>query len=166
MSFNLLLIIALVVLICTVTDGYKKGMVKTLVSLISLLITCIVLFLISNALGSYFSGRFFNLVITLLLLAAICIVHHLLNIVFFSAKLIVKLPIVHSLDKLLGVVVGILESVLIFWTIYSFIIFRDLGILGQVIVDYTRDSQILTALYENNYLAYWIEQLGQNIHFI
>ena len=149
MNLNLLLVIMAVVLICMVMDGYKKGMVKSLISLISLLITCVVLFLIG----------------TILLLAAIGLVHHLLNIVFFSAKMIVKLPIVHSLDKLLGIVVGMLETVLIVWTIYAFNIFRDLGTLGQVIVDYTRDSRILTCLYENNYLAYLVEQLGQKLPF-
>ena len=58
---------------------------------------------------------------------------------------------------------GILETVLIIWTIYAFNVFRDLGTLGQVIVDYTRDSKILTYLYENNYLAYLVEQLGQKL---
>lgn len=165
MNLNLLLIITAVILLYMVVDGYKKGMVRSLISLISLLITCVVLFLLGNALSSYFDGRFFNVIITLLLLAAIGLVHHLLNVVFFSAKVISKLPIVHSLDKLLGIVVGILETVLIVWTIYAFNIFRDLGTLGQVIVDYTRDSKILTCLYENNYLAYLIEQLGQKLPF-
>lgn len=165
MNLNLLLIITAVILLCMVVDGYKKGMVRSPISLISLLITCVVLFLLGNALSSYFDGRFFNVIITLLLLAAIGLVHHLLNVVFFSAKVISKLPIVHSLDKLLGIVVGILETVLIVWTIYAFNIFRDLGTLGQVIVDYTRDSKILTCLYENNYLAYLIEQLGQKLPF-
>ena len=154
MNLNLLLVIMAVVLICMVMDGYKKGMVKSLISLISLLITCVVLFLIGNGLSSYFDGKIFNVILTILLLAAIGLVHHLLNIVFFSAKMIVKLPIVHSLDKLL-----------IVWTIYAFNIFRDLGTLGQVIVDYTRDSRILTCLYENNYLAYLVEQLGQKLPF-
>ena len=165
MNLNLLLIITAVILLCMVVVGYKKGMVRSLISLISLLITCVVLFLLGNALSSYFDGRFFNVIITLLLLAAIGLVHHLLNVVFFSAKVISKLPIVHSLDKLLGIVVGILETVLIVWTIYAFDIFRDLGTLGQVIVDYTRDSKILTCLYENNFLAYLIEQLGQKLPF-
>lgn len=163
MSFNLLQIIMVIVLVCMVMDGYKKGMVRSLISLISLLITCVVLFLVGNALSSYFDGRFFNLILTLLLLGAIGVVHHLLSVVFVSAKMISKLPIVHGLDKLLGIVAGILETVLIVWTIYAFNIFRDLGTLGQVIVDYTRDSKILTYLYENNYLAYLIEQIGQKL---
>lgn len=166
MNLNLLMIIAAVVLLCMVMDGYKKGMVRSLISLISLLITCVVLFLIGNALSSYFDGRFFNLIITVLLLAAIGLIHHLLNAVFFSAKMISKLPIVHSLDKILGIVAGILETVLIIWTIYAFNVFRDLGTLGQVIVDYTRDSKILTYLYENNYLAHLIEQAGEKVPFL
>lgn len=162
MNINILTIAIVVILICMIMDGYKKGMVKSLISLVSLMITCVVLFLIGNALGSYFDGRIFNLILTLLLLGAIGILHHLLNVAFFSAKLVSKLPIVHSLDKILGIVVGILETVLIIWTIYTFNVFRDLGTLGQVIVDYTRDSKILTYLYENNYLAYLIEQIGHN----
>ena len=71
MNLNLLLIITAVILLCMVVDGYKKGMVRSLISLISLLITCVVLFLLGNALSSYFDGRFFNVIITLLLLAAI-----------------------------------------------------------------------------------------------
>ena len=88
MNQNLLMIIAAVVLLCMVIDGYKKGMVRSLISLISLLITCVVIFLIGNALNSYFDGKFFNLIITVLLLAAIGLIHHLLNAVFFSAKMI------------------------------------------------------------------------------
>ena len=38
MNLNLLLIITAVILLCMVVDGYKKGMVRSLISLISLLI--------------------------------------------------------------------------------------------------------------------------------
>ena len=74
MNLNLLLVIMAAVLICMVMDGYKKGMVKSLISLISLLITCVVLFLIGNGLSSYFDGKIFNVILTILLLAAIGLV--------------------------------------------------------------------------------------------
>ena len=61
MNLNLLLVIMAVVLICMVMDGYKKGMVKSLISLISLLITCVVLFLIGNGLSSYFAVSYTHL---------------------------------------------------------------------------------------------------------
>ena len=162
---NLMLIVLVILLIFNVVSGYKKGMVKSIISLVSLIVLCILATLITQGMKSYVKGQVANVIVVLILLSLLGIVHHLLGVVFFSAKMISKLPIVHSLDKLLGVVAGILETVLIVWTIYSFNIFRDLGTLGQVLVDYTRDSKILTFLYENNYLAHWIEQIGEKMPF-
>ena len=50
MNLNLLLIITAVILLCMVMDGYKKGMVRSLISLISLLITCVVASVLSRTL--------------------------------------------------------------------------------------------------------------------
>ncbi len=163
---NILLIIAGVVLLCNIVDGYKKGMVKAIISFVSLIILCIVVALIGNGLQSYFDGQFVNVVIMVLLLGIVGIAHHLLGVVFFSAKLIAKLPIVSSVDKILGVVVGILETVLILWTIYAFIMMLDMGMIGQQLLEYTRDSSILTWFYEHNYLASWLEQLGAQFRII
>lgn len=157
---NILLIIVAVLLLFNVVDGYKKGMVKSIISFVSLIILCVVTALIGNGLQSYFDGEVLNVVIMVLLLCVLGIVHHLLGIVFFSAKLISKLPIVHSLDKVLGIVVGILETVLIIWTIYTFAMMMDLGMIGTQIVEYTRENSTLTWFYEHNYLAYWVQKLG------
>ena len=166
MTLNLLTIIFLVVMLCGIVDGYKKGMVKEIISFISLIITCLVVVLLGNALSSYFDGKIINVIIMVLLLCLIGIVRHLLGVVFFSAKVISKLPIVHWLDKLLGVVVGILETVLILWTIYTFIMFMDLGMIGQQILELTQESQFLTWLYQNNYLAYLVERISSEITFL
>lgn len=157
---NILLIIVAVLLLFNVVDGYKKGMVKSIISFVSLIILCVVTALIGNGLQSYFDGEVLNVVIMVLLLCVLGIVHHLLGIVFFSAKLISKLPIVHSLDKVLGIVVGILETVLIIWTIYTFTMMMDMGMIGTQIVEYTRENSALTWFYEHNYLAYWVQKLG------
>lgn len=157
---NILLIIAAVLLLFNVVDGYKKGMVKSVISFVSLIILCIVVALIGNGLQSYFDGQVLNVVIMVLLLCVLGIAHHLLGIVFFSAKLISKLPIVHSVDKVLGVVVGILETVLIVWTIYTFTMMLDMGMIGTQIVEYTRENNVLTWFYEHNYLAYWVQKIG------
>lgn len=157
---NLLLIIAAVILVCSVINGYKKGMVKSIISFVSLIILCIVVALLANGLNSYLDGEFLNVVIMVLLLAVLGIVHHLLGVVFFSAKLIAKLPIISSVDKLLGIVVGALQTVLVLWTVYMLTMLLDLGTIGELIKDYTRNSEILTWFYENNYLAHFVEQLG------
>lgn len=163
---NILLIIVGIVLLCSIVDGYKKGMVKSIISFVSLIVLCIVAALISNGLQSYLDGDFVKIVIMVLLLCVLGIAHHLLGIVFFSAKLISKLPIIHSVDKILGVVFGILETILILWTIYTFIMILDMGMIGQQLLEYTRENSILTWFYEHNYLAHWVEQLGVQFHLL
>lgn len=163
---NLLLIIMAILLVCNIIQGYKKGMVKSVISLVSLIVLCIMVTLISNGLQSYFKGEIMNVIIMVLLLSVLGIAHHLLGVIFFSAKMITKLPIVRFADKLLGVVVGVFETVLILWTIYTFIKILNLGMLGAYIVDFTAESNILRWFYEHNYLAHWVESLGAQFHVL
>lgn len=163
---NLLALIVLIVMFFSIVDGYKKGMVREIISFISLIVTCIVVALIGNAVNSYFDGEIANVIVMILLLCLVGIVHHLLGVIFFSAKMISKLPVVHWIDKILGMVFGIFETVLILWTIYTFIMMLDMGMIGQQILVYTQDNQILTWLYEHNYLAVWIERIGSEITFL
>ena len=100
-----------------------------------------------------------GVIIAIVLLSVLSIAHHLLGIVFFSAKLIVKLPIISWADKLLGMVVGALEVVLLLWTLYTFIMHFELGMIGQMIVEYTNQSKFLTTIYEFNMLAPIVESV-------
>lgn len=163
---NILLIIVAVLLLCNVVDGYKKGMVRALISFVSLIVLCIVVALAGNGLQSYFDGEFVSVFIMALLLGVLGIAHHLLGLIFFPAKLVSKLPIIHSVDKLLGIVFGIFETILILWTVYTFAMILDLGLIGEQIIEYTRNNTILTWFYENNYLAGWVQQLGVQLHIL
>lgn len=161
---NILLIVAGILLLCNIVDCYKKGMVRSIISFISLIVLCVVVALVGSGVQSYFDGEILNVVIMVLLLCVVGIAHHLLGVLFFPAKVITKLPIVKSLDKILGIVVGVLETVLILWTVYTFIMILNLGMIGQLLLEYTQESPILLWFYENNYLAYWVQQLGAQIH--
>ena len=157
---NLLLIIMAILLVCNVVQCYKRGMVKSIISLISLIVLCVIAALLCNGIQSYVNGQIFNVIVMVFLLCLVGIVQHLLGVVFFSAKMIAKLPVVHFADKVLGVVVGILETVLIIWTIYTIMMILDTGMIGQQILEYTKESQILLWFYEHNRLAAWVQQLG------
>lgn len=157
MNINIVLIIMVIVLAAAVADGYKKGMVRTVISLVSLIVTCIVASLVGYGVKSYFDGSIFNVIAMVLLLCLVGIVRHLLNVVFFSAKVISKLPVVSYGDKLLGIVFGVLETAVILWTIYILIMLLDIGIVGQMILDSTQESRLLSWMYEHNYLAYFLE---------
>ena len=85
---------------------------------------------------------------------------------FFSAKLISKLPVIHWADKLLGVVIGVLETLLLLWTVYTFTMTFGTGTVGQLILTYTEENPVLLWLYRYNYLAQWIAAIRDNISFI
>lgn len=158
MNLNILLLILIAFTIIKVVDGYNKGMVKEIISFVTLVIMCVVVLLLGAALHSYMEKEMIGVLVAVLLLVILGIAHHLLKLIFFSAKLISKLPIVHSVDKLLGMVVGALEVVLILWTVYTFIMYFEMGMIGNLILEYSRDSKILTWMYEHNMLAMIVER--------
>lgn len=163
MGINIFVIIMLALLVFKIWDGYRKGMVKEIISFISLVFLCLVAALVGNGLSSYYDGKFLNVVVAAVLLGLLSIAHHLINVAVLPAKLLAKLPIVHSLDKILGVAVGILETVLILWTIYTFVMMMDLGMVGEFIVQCTAENPILTWLYRNNQLAGWLQILSAEL---
>lgn len=166
MSFNILLIIVGIAAIAKAVDGYKKGMVKEVISLISMAVLCAVIALLAGGISSYHDGKTYHVIVTAVLLGALGIVHHLLSLALFPAKLISKLPVIRFVNKLLGIVFGVFEVVLMLWTVYTFVMMMDLGVIGQMILSYTEESQVLTFLYRHNYLAYGMEQVIDKFNFI
>lgn len=161
-KMNILLIIVAVAALYKLIDGFKKGIIKEIISLISMVVLCMVAALVAFGAKNYMSGKVVGVVIAVFLLCLIGLAHHFLGVVFFSAKAISRLPVIHFADKLLGAVFGIFEVVLILWTIYTFILMGNLGNMGVVagiITEYTRESQILTWIYRHNMIAAGIERI-------
>lgn len=166
LNINIMLIVVVLATVYKITDGYKKGMTKEIISLVSLIVLCVVGALIAGGVHNYFDGKFFNVAVMVFLLALVGIIHHLLGGVSFFAKLVAKLPVIHFADKLLGIVFGALEVVLILWTVYTLVMMMDMGMIGQVILSYTEDSKILAWFYQHNYLAYGIELMMEKFSFV
>ena len=122
-------------------------------------VLCAVAALIAGGISSYNDGKIFNAVAAVILLAVLIIAHQLLKMVFFSAKLVSKLPVIHFVNKLLGAVFGVFEVVLLLWTLYTLTMMMKLGAVGEIIVSFTQESRVLVWLYEHNYLAYVVELL-------
>lgn len=166
MNLNFLLIGVIILAVYKVVDGFKKGMVKEIISLVSMAVLCAVAALVAAGVSNYNKGRIFNVIAAVLLLLVIVFVHQLLKFIFFSAKLLSKLPVVHFVNKLLGMVFGVFEVVLLLWTVYTLTMMMDLGAIEQIIVSYTQESKILVWIYEHNYLAYLIELLLAKFSFV
>jgi len=163
---NFLFLLVILAAILKVIDGYKKGMVKEIISLVSLLVLSGVVALLAQGISSYNDGKIFNVIVAVVLLVLLGIAHNLLKLVFFSAKIVSKLPVVHFLDKLLGVVFGVFEVVLLLWTVYTLVMMLELGALEEIILSYTRENELLAWLYRYNYLAYAIEKLLAKFSFV
>lgn len=163
MSISILFIIMAVLLIYNVVDGYKKGMVRQFISFVSMIILCVILALIANGLKSYINGKILNVLLVVILLCVLGIVRHVLGVVFFSAKVVSKLPVIHGLDKIMGIAFGILQTILILWTIYTFAMMMDLGMVGSMIKSSVAGNPILEWCYRHNYLAYWVENFTSGI---
>lgn len=156
---NLMVLIVLFLFLIKIVSGYKKGMVKEIISFVSLIVMCILVVLISAGLHSYMEKEVLGIVVAVLLLAILGIAHHLLQVVFFSAKLLSKLPVISWGNKVLGMVVGALEVVLLLWTLYAFIMHFGLGMVGNLVIEYTSQSKFLTWIYELNMLAPIVEKV-------
>lgn len=165
-NINFLLIAVIILAVYKVADGYKKGMVKEIISLVSMAVLCAVAALIAGGVSSYNSGKIFNVIVAAVLLLLVVTTHQLLKVVFFSAKLLSKLPVVHFVNKLLGVVFGVFEVVLLLWTVYTLVMMMDLGAIEQIIVSYTNESDLLVWIYKYNYLAYLIDILLDKFSFV
>ena len=156
---KIMLILAVIGVLFKIADGYKKGMVKEIVSLVTLIIMGIMIVLISKGLHSYMEKEVVGVIIAVVLMALLGVVHHLLNVVFFSAKMISKLPVIHWVNKVFGAVFGVLEVILILQIVYVFIMYFGLGMIGQQILEYTRESVVLTKIYQYNVVAKLVENL-------
>ena len=150
---NFTLIIVFLIIIFATVHGFKKGMTKEVSGLISWAVTLFVMSLIIMLCTSFHANEEKNIIFTIIILAVVGIIYSVIKLFLKPIKLVAKLPLIRFLDQLLGSVVGIAEGFLIVWLIY---VLNESGILGQfgemINTDTTR-SQILSLIYEYNYLA-------------
>lgn len=154
---NWLVILAILILTWRIAEGVKKGMVKEIISFVSLIVLSLAVALLGMALSKYFQKDMISMAVAIILLLLLGIVHSLLGLVFFPAKLIAKLPLVRSLNKVLGAVIGILETILIIWTAYCILYTFETDVIWEQILEYVAGSRVLTFLYEHNYLRYLVD---------
>ncbi|WP_337404682.1 CvpA family protein [Suilimivivens sp.] len=120
------LVIVALIFIWRIAAGVKKGMVKELISLIAMVAAGFCVILIMGALNSYFDQKIGQAVQFVCVLFAVCLVYRLMNVLFTSLKLISGLPVIRWLDKLLGMVLGVVEAGLI--TAFLVRVVKELGL--------------------------------------
>jgi hypothetical protein len=138
-------------------------MVKEIISFVTLLVLSVAIALIGTAVLSYLEQDILSLIIAVVLLIVLCVANQIVSIAFFPAKVLAKLPVISFADKVCGAVIGVLETILILWTLYTLLVTINMGAIGQQIFVWVQENAVLRFLYEYNYLAKWIGMLSDKL---
>ncbi|MBD5548055.1 MAG: CvpA family protein [Lachnospiraceae bacterium] len=121
-----------IIFIWRMIAGFRKGMVQEIISLIAMVVAGFCVVLILGAIGSYLDREIVRVIQIVAVLFAVCFVYRLVHTLFTSLELISKLPIIKGVDKLLGIVIGFAEAVLIVGIMVYFLKNWGLSILQNV----------------------------------
>lgn len=160
---NLPVLIILALLIAKVISGLKRGFVKELCALVSVIGASVAILLIAFAIRQFFDSERVIFVITLILLVLLGIVYKIIDLALTGLKIISKIPGVGLVNKLCGVVIGVLEVVVSVWAIYCLVMVYDMGAFERWVMDGVQNSSIMKSLYEYNYLYSFIGNFSDRL---
>lgn len=145
--------IALIILIIRVVTAAKRGLVQEICSLIAMLAGCIVIIALAFAVRNYLDQDKIVFVVTLFLIAIFGLVYKLLSGFLEAIKLVSKLPVIKVADKILGVVIGVAETVLIVWLVYSITDIMNASIIAEYIYACADANPVMGFLRDNNLIT-------------
>ncbi len=106
-----LAIISLCILFLAMRHGFRKGMVRELDGLLSLLAAIASLTLLAETISGVLEMKFSSMIIGFILLGIVTFLYKIFHLIFASIGLVAHLPVIRGLDKLLGAVVGIAKGI-------------------------------------------------------
>ncbi len=143
---NITLIVGLLLAVLGVVCGYKSGLVKGITHLIALVATVLTLALIIMLFGSFRAGSVRNFVITLIVMAILGAVYGIVKFLLKSVKNASKLPIIHFLDSVLGIPIGIMWMGIVYVTLLWLGLHSFLGSVSTIIIDDVNNNNLLAML--------------------
>lgn len=161
---NILLVVLAVILIWRVSAGMKRGVVRETIAFVNVIFAALVLGLVCMIFNAYHAENYLGIVLLMVGIVALSIIYSLLKIVFFSAKVVSKLPVVSSVDRLLGLVIGVAETLIIFWAMCCVFMYVDLGVLEEQIMMMVGNSELLTWLYQYNLLGVLLDTIKTKLY--
>lgn len=162
---NVLLIAFAIIIIWRIAAGMKKGIVRELLSFISVLFVVLILGLVSMISNAYHDRNFLSIAVMALIMVLLSVAFSVIKIVFFPAKVLSKLPVISSIDKLCGFIIGVAETLLVYWGLCYAVMYMELGTLGEQTLIMIGESKLLTTLYQYNLLGVLLEMVKAKIVF-
>ncbi len=159
MSVNILWVIVVAFILIGAITGYKRGLVEGVMRLITSLLGIVVLFILAKGVGSFLKGSYVNVILALILLIVIHIFHMIGKLILKSCKLVSKLPVVHVLDKIAGLVFGLIENLCFIWLVFIFVEAVNPFDLWTLLEEQINESIVLTIIRETNCMAVILQLL-------
>ena len=104
------LAVIILIFIWRIAAGFRRGMVREIISLIAMAVAGVCVVLIIGAVGSYLEKEISKTITMVAVLFIVCVVYRLVHVLFTSLELISRLPVIKGVDKLLGAVTGAAEA--------------------------------------------------------
>ena len=115
MDINILFIIVVVILGVGTIWGWKRGLLESVIRIISCVLGVLVLIVLAKGIGSFIQKSYVQVIMALVLLVAIRMIHRIMKFLTDTFKLVRAIPVGKLADKLAGAVLGLVEAVLIIW---------------------------------------------------
>ena len=156
---NILWCIIVLILIAGCVQGFKRGLVEGVIRIISWIFGILVLVVLAKGIASFIKGSLFNVTIAITLLVVIRMIYRLIKLLTDSCKMVRKIPIIHWLDKITGIIIGLAESVFYIWVVFAIIGYFDFLNLDGWMLEQVQRSTLLTFLYQTNYLIQFMRMI-------
>jgi len=113
-----------------------------------------------NSFGEYVTRKMTNMIINAAAFVGVfLLIIIILQVLCFALNLFGKLPVLSGINKIGGLVVGLLHGAIIIWVILIFITASGSASWGQAALESINKNAILSFLYDNNMLTKYITVL-------
>ena len=149
-SINITFIIGIILAVVGIRGGYKIGLTKGISHLVALVVTLITLMLILMLMASIHAGQSRNSIITIIILVILGTVYGVVKFLLKSAHKVSELPLLHQLDKIAGILIGLLWVGMLYMVIIALSYRGFWGSFGTMIMEDVKNSEILTLINSYN----------------
>lgn len=117
MEIIFILIICLLA-VWRIKKGFKNGMVKEIVNILSIFVSLVCITLIFLSISSFIAHTFSTLTVCIAGLIGIGVLFKLCHLIFKPVEAIMDISLIHGLDKMLGAVMGFVEALICAYFLY------------------------------------------------
>lgn len=153
MNLNVTLLAVVILMVWMMIRGFKKGMAKELSGLVALFAAFVVLALGIMLVASFSEGEMTNTLYSVILLVVFGLAYGIVKFILRSAKAVSSLPIIHFVDSVLGIGVGLCKAVLFIWIFFMLCAGNYLGTISSRVQQDIAENTFLKLLYEFNFFV-------------